>query len=186
MRCAWKLFLLLPRMFLSRPPRGGLVLKTRLMERLILCHNGQWSDLVERSAVDAAQSGWNTAQVAHSGVCWTVSCQQDGKHLREQRWPLELRRLSTHFVSDDPEPRDPFPDLVANHVLDSPVSQDSDLFARTLRRSRRGAAAGPWGMTTEHSRPMLESGADTELLTTFVDTFAKGEERLSTPSAWCA
>ena len=67
--CGWKLFLLLPRMFLSRPPRGGLVLKTRLMERLSLFHNGQWSDLVERSAVDAAQLGWNTAQVAHSGVC---------------------------------------------------------------------------------------------------------------------
>ena len=31
---AWKLFLLLPRMFLSRPPRGGLLPKTRLMERV--------------------------------------------------------------------------------------------------------------------------------------------------------
>ena len=43
------------------------------------------------------------------------------------------------------EPRDPLPDRVANHVPDSPVSLDSDLFARTLRSSRRGAAAGPSG-----------------------------------------
>ena len=58
---AWKLFLLLPRMFLSRPPRGGLVPKTRLMERVSLFHNGQWCDLVERSAVDV--------EMAHLAAC---------------------------------------------------------------------------------------------------------------------
>ena len=30
-------------------------------------------------------------------------------------------------------------------------------------------------MTAEDLRPMLESGGDTELLTLFADTFAKGE-----------
>ena len=50
---AWKLFLLLPRMWLSRPPRGGLVPKGRLLERVSLIHNGHWSELVERSVLDS-------------------------------------------------------------------------------------------------------------------------------------
>ena len=53
---AWKLFLLLPRMWLSRPPRGGLVPKGRLLERVSLFHNGHWSELVERSVLDSRVS----------------------------------------------------------------------------------------------------------------------------------
>ena len=49
----WKLFLLLPRMWLSRPRRGGLVPKGRLLERVSLFHNGHWSELVERSVLDS-------------------------------------------------------------------------------------------------------------------------------------
>ena len=145
---AWKLFLQLPRMFLSRPPRGGLVPKTRLMERVSLFHNSQWSDLVERSAVDAetahfaacrkgrrAKSGvehrasralWcvlgelSAGQHALEGAEVALGTQETVNALRERR-PTELR--------------DPLSDRVANHVLDSPVSLDSDLFARTLRSS---------------------------------------------------
>ena len=41
----WKLFLLLPRMLLFRPPRGGLIPKNRLLERLAMFATGQWTEL---------------------------------------------------------------------------------------------------------------------------------------------
>ena len=41
---------------------------------------------------------------------------------------------------------------------------DEDLFTRNLRTSRKGAARGPSGMTTEHLRTILGSPPDTHLL----------------------
>ena len=39
----WKLFMLLPRMMLHKPPRGGGVPRKKLEERVQLFQNGQWS-----------------------------------------------------------------------------------------------------------------------------------------------
>ena len=46
---AWKLFLLLPRMFLFRPPRGGLLPKSQLLERVSQFHRGSWINLLVAS-----------------------------------------------------------------------------------------------------------------------------------------
>ena len=146
---AWKLFLLLPRTFLSRPPRGGLVPKTRLLERVSLFHNGQWCDLVERSAVDA--------ETAHFAACRkrrrakseveqrasrALRCVLDGE-LSAGRQALEGAEVApgtqetlNALRNSQRRPtglRDPLPEQVADHVPDNPVSLDSDLFARTLR-----------------------------------------------------
>ena len=43
----WKLFLLLPRMLLQRPPRGGLVPKSKLQERLRRFAIGDWIGLLQ-------------------------------------------------------------------------------------------------------------------------------------------
>ena len=45
----WKL-LLLPRMVLHRGPRGGLVPKSKLVERFELFSQGEWQSLLEASA----------------------------------------------------------------------------------------------------------------------------------------
>ena len=42
----WKLFLLLPRMFLHRPPRGGTMPKYKLEGRFDKFARGQWSELL--------------------------------------------------------------------------------------------------------------------------------------------
>ena len=42
----WKLFLLLPRMLLFRPPRGGLIPKQRLLDRFQLFARGEWMHLL--------------------------------------------------------------------------------------------------------------------------------------------
>ena len=47
---AWKLFLLLPRVLLSRPPRGGRVPRKQLEERFQKFSAGQWAELIEASA----------------------------------------------------------------------------------------------------------------------------------------
>ena len=52
----WKLFLLLPRMLLSRPPRGGLIPRQRLEERLATFNAGEWVQLLE-SPMEAAMLG---------------------------------------------------------------------------------------------------------------------------------
>ena len=46
---AWKFFLMLPRMLLSRPPRGGEVPKKELQDRFAAFARGEWAQLVEAS-----------------------------------------------------------------------------------------------------------------------------------------
>ena len=46
---AWRLFLLLPRMLLSRPHRGGRVPRKQLQERFQKFSAGQWAELIEAS-----------------------------------------------------------------------------------------------------------------------------------------
>ena len=59
-----------------------------------------------------------------------------------------------------PAPREPLPEELFERR--GPLFQlDHDLFAKNLRVARRGAAAGPSGMTADHLRPLLDSVADT-------------------------
>ena len=44
---AWKLFMLLPRLLLHRPSRGGLVKKSKLRERFAQFASGQWDSLLD-------------------------------------------------------------------------------------------------------------------------------------------
>ena len=45
----WKLFLLLPRMLLHRPPRGGLISKSKMTERFDKFARGEWVQLIHAS-----------------------------------------------------------------------------------------------------------------------------------------
>ena len=49
----WKLLLLLPRMILFRPPRGGNVSRKKLESRIVAFHEGQWMELLRESVVAA-------------------------------------------------------------------------------------------------------------------------------------
>ena len=53
---AWKLFLLISRMLLLRPPRGGLVPRKRLEERFRSFEAGKWESLVLQSMPGADQA----------------------------------------------------------------------------------------------------------------------------------
>ena len=50
-----------------------------------------------------------------------------------------------------------------------------EVLLKNLRSSRRGAAAGPSGMTGEHLRVILDSESDSDAFTAFARTLAVGE-----------
>ena len=61
--------------------------------------------------------------------------------------------------------RDPLPEELTAYEPMAMFDLDEQLFARNLRSSRRGAAGGPSGMTTEHFRPLLDDARGMQLFT---------------------
>ena len=73
-----------------------------------------------------------------------------------------------------PVPRAP----LSQFVLESQpevFSLDEGLFVQSLRSSRRGAAAGPSGMTADHLQPVLDTARDTSLFFQFATALARGQ-----------
>ena len=154
----WKLLMLMPRLLLARPPRGGLVPQGRLKERVARFSGGGWVPLLEmslecsmqgnvasrrrrRRATDVlglAQMGeLSYARRALEGEAVAPSSENTWKALTN-----EAKRPRTAREGIDQELLDMNPTV--------PVDLDVDLLLKNLRTSRRGAAAGPSGMTTEH------------------------------------
>ena len=82
-----------------------------------------------------------------------------GKFWRVPNLPLAIK---PHWTRSRTKRGDPQchvmhlpPDLV-HHMPIRPFQLDEHIFSRNLRSSRRGAAAGPSGMTMEHLRPLLD------------------------------
>ena len=68
---AWKLFLLLPRMLLHRPPRGGFIPKCQLSERFARLSRGQWIELLlatQTSSEDARRAQFRRNRTAIDSV----------------------------------------------------------------------------------------------------------------------
>ena len=108
----WKLFMLLPRMLLCRPPRGGLIPRKRLEERLAAFNDGDWVTLIEFSlecADDKApshnlremessrrrQNDLKTSNCLLSVVyeisCRWAPCHQHDKFWRPPQWQQEMK-----------------------------------------------------------------------------------------------
>ena len=90
-----KLFLLIPRMLLHRPPRGGLIPKEKLRERFEVFARGEWNSLLEASSKcddDAAarrrkrrqQEGDDLERRGCQGR--GTSCRLRDRLLRGRRW----------------------------------------------------------------------------------------------------
>ena len=71
------------------------------------------------------------------------------------------------------EPREPLPQEITGRRAESPFSLDHNLFTQNLRCARRGAAAGPSGVTAEHLKPILDSARDAELLCQAAELLAR-------------
>ena len=57
----------------------------------------------------------------------------------------------------------PLPPIL-HHQAERPFALDKELFLKNLKRARRGAAAGPSGVTTEHLKSVLSDSRDAERL----------------------
>ena len=74
-----------------------------------------------------------------------------------------------------PVPRSPVPEDIVNARPDHPFSLDCEQFLLNLRSSKRGAAAGPSGMTADHLMPLLETERDSAKLFALASSLAKGD-----------
>ena len=139
----WKLFLVLPRMMLFRPSRGGTVSRKTLESRVRQFQEGDWMSLVRESV--------SCADVAHNSAVSLGCTPSFGRSI------VGTGNLATLGMLTDPTRRPP----VARRAL-SPEVLDPVEFLTCLRQSRRGAAAGPSGMTSDHLFPVLENEGDSQ------------------------
>ena len=70
---------------------------------------------------------------------------------------------------------DEVPRVVMEHVAQSPFRLEEKKFLGNLRSSRRGAAAGPSGMTADHLRPVLDTHVHADLLCKLGEQLARAE-----------
>ena len=57
---------------------------------------------------------------------------------------------------------------------EEPFQLDAEEFLLCLRKARRGAAAGPSGMTSDHLFPVLENEGDSDLFVRVASLLASG------------
>ena len=187
----WKLFVLLPRLLLFRHARGGNLGKEKFAKRYDMFVDGEWAELFRCSrkcAEDMASLNRRRQRRVHADplvkrVEKATMLVQVGE-LSSARQALEGAELApgsnaTLTALKDPSkrppvPRDPLPRDISEFM---PVREFFELeehrFARNLRSSRRGAAAGPSGMTMEHLRPLLDCPPATHSFFLMAEQFSK-------------
>ena len=69
---------------------------------------------------------------------------------------------------------DPVPPEIMSHTPRVPFALDSDKFLKNVRSAKRGAAAGPSGITVEHFRPLLDFVTDQQWLCKLAEQVAQG------------
>ena len=93
--------------------------------------------------------------------------------------PLAPGNLATLAILTDPSRRPPVPRRALSEEVcvaepAEPFVLDSLEFLVCLRKARRGGAAGPSGMTSDHLFPVLESEGDSESLARVASMLAVG------------
>ena len=73
-----------------------------------------------------------------------------------------------------------------NHQAEIAFSLENDIFVKNVKCARRGAAAGPPDMTSEHLKPILENARDSDLLFQVTQLFShKAPEALPSGTIGC-
>ena len=167
----WKVLMMLSRMLLHRPPGGGHISRNKLSSRFEAFSRGEWFNLIEASiACDerAAQSRRRGLRRSEDNIeqrAFRAETFVEVGELSHARQVLEGADLAPgnqttldalrDEIRRPANPREPMPAELTNFVPPRAFELDESKFSRNLRSSRRGAAAGPSGMTMEHLRPLL-------------------------------
>ena len=178
------------RMMLFRPSRGGTVSRKKLESRVRQFQEGNWISLLRESV--------SCADVAHSSAVRRRRGSSDEEAVRATRAlslvqmgelsaarqalegaSLAPGNLSTLGMLTDPTrnplvARSSLSPEVLNAQPSEPFILDRVEFLTCLRKSRRGAAAGPSGMTSDHLFPLLENEGDSERLAEVASLLAVG------------
>ena len=159
----WKLFILIPRMLLFRPARGGKVPKNQLLDMLSKFVNGQWLDLLGKSqeasenaarlrsrddvekGVERAEALISMGEISAAHQALEGSLLAPGKQDTLDALKDENRQ--------PPVPHDPIPEDVLRSVPERPFELEKEEFLHSLRTAHRGAAGRPSGMRTEQFAP---------------------------------
>ena len=149
----WKLLMLLPRMLLHRPPGGGLIAKDKLEARFHAFGRGDWGQLLDASR----KCDEKAAQSRRRGRRRTVSDDVEKRTLRAELL-VQVGELSAARQALEGAALAPGNQATLDALTDATRRPPHlrPTFNKNLRSSRRGAAGGPSGMTTEHLRPLLD------------------------------
>ena len=144
----WKVLMMLPRMLLHRPPGGGHISRNKLTSRFEAFSRGEWFNLIEASIACDERAAQSRRRGLRSGDNMEGADLAPGNQTTLDALRDEIRRPAN--------PREPMPAELTNFVPPRAFELDESKFNRNLPSSRRGAAAGPSGMTMEHLRPLLD------------------------------
>ena len=183
----WKLFLLLPRMLLHRPGRGGMVSKPKLVARFEMFVRGEWQTLIETGedcAAKAAVAKFRRRRTERA-LTHRIARAEALVHLGElsaARQALEGAEVAPGSVETldalrkrPAVPREVcLPELI-RHRPEVLSALDEDHLNKNLRSAKRGAAGGPSGMTVEHLQPLLDHPKDLRLFFQVAERLARGQ-----------
>ncbi len=168
---AWKLFSLVPRLLLHRPPGERFVPKEELGRRCERFAAGRWTELLGESCA-VREPRIRSSRPSEEQRALRAEMFVELGELSSGRQSLESAELApgnqaTLDALQGPRPtrpRDPLPAAVRDFVPDRRFRLDSERFVRNLRGARRGAAAGPSGLTSDHLKVLLEDDVALDLL----------------------
>ena len=120
---------------------------------------------------------WNDVQRELKLWCKWENCQQEGRHWKARCWLQATNTRCTNFNAD----------LQSQDTRCRKISRSGQVvdlnekrFSKNLRSFRRGAAAGPSGMTAEHLRPLLNATRILHLLFRASESLAAAQVPQST------
>ena len=185
---AWKLFLLLPRMLLTRTRMKGEDGKNEFFSRIRAFHRGDWLTLVQQARLPkrkkkAQRAGLDVdakLRAAEQRARWG-----ELSHARQELvgTPLAPRTMETYYKLCDPAGRPQQPrslerlQQVCQFQPESAVELDYFRFISNVRSAPRGKSGGLSGMRNEHLKclvfsPRLE---DAKALYYVAETLARAE-----------
>ena len=171
--------MLLPRMLLNRPRRGGLIPRKQLENRFRRFQEGEWTQLLSEGQESAAQAHRSSVrrETEHLALCgWRLGELSPARLEGAQLAPGDLTTLRALTDPDrrPPKPREPLTEEVATAQPITPFELDPSEFLLCRRTARRGAAPGPSGMTSDYLIPLLVSDHDSDLFCQMGSLLATG------------
>ena len=185
---AWKLFLLLPRLLLTRSDAIGAQGRAELLHRLELFWRGSWAELHRLSRRAAERQGrpqperlGDTSEARAARACTLVKRGE----LSRARQVLTAAALApgdatTLQALTDPDRRPTarlrdVPNEVLSYSPDEAVAVTVGQVAEALRSSKRGSAAGLSGATLEMYKLLLDDEVAIDLFTGAVNRLARAD-----------